>query len=369
MSGSVAEHVMPTQIDQIIPSIIEHDAVSNHAFGAQRILREMGFVSEIYAGTLGPGVEGRVRPLAHFTPGGGPSRWVMYQCSIGSPAAETFASHPGTKLLDYHNITPSSLVDRWLPPLGAEARLGREQLSALARVVDYAIADSPFNAKELVGLGYRYAEVVPVMVDAGNLHASPDPSTLSRFRGLRGHDWLFVGQVAPHKAQHDVIMAFARYRARFDGDARLHLVGREMGSAYLRALKGFVRAIGLDGCVDIPGSVSTEVLAAYYDIADVFVCLSDHEGFCAPIIEAMSRGLPVVAFGAAAVPDTVDGAGVLLDDKDPELVAAVIDRLLDAPQLIFDIAHRARRQAALFTLDRAEEAFRAAIMRATSLLV
>ena len=358
----------PSRIDQIIPSIIEYDAVSNHTFAAQRLLREMGFASDIYASTLGPGVEDRVRPLVEFEPDDDPAHWVMYQCSIGSHAAETFASHKGIKLLDYHNITPQHLVVRWLPPLGQEIQLGREQLKALAPIVDYAIADSPFNAAELISLGYSHAEVVSVLIEQGNIGAKPHAGTLARLARDGGHNWLFVGQLAPHKAQHDLIMAFACYRELFDQRARLFLIGREMGSTYRSALGRLVRALELDDWVEMPGSVPTDELAAYYELSDVFVCLSDHEGFCAPIVESMSRGLAVVAFGAAAVPDTVGDAGVLIDHKEPEFVACVVHALFESPELMASMVDRALARAKQFTLERSEEAFVGAMRRAIELL-
>jgi glycosyltransferase involved in cell wall biosynthesis len=362
-------NIKPQRVDQIIPSIIEHDAVSNHTFHAQYLLREMGYESEIYAMVLGPGVEGRVRHLDDFRSGHDGGHWVMYQCSIGSPAAEVFAAHPHTKLLDYHNITPGHLVERWLPPLGAETTLGRQQLAQLAPIVDFAIADSPYNASELVARGYRHAEVVPILISIDNLTDLADVVVLDRYGDQPGHDWLFVGQIAPHKAQHDVIMAFARYRTLFDPHARLHLVGREMGSAYRNALVYFIKSLGLEGIVNMPGSVTASQLAAYYELADVFVCLSDHEGFCAPITEAMSRGLVVVAYGVAAVPGTVGDAGVVLADKDPDHVASVVHELFRTPALVNELKERGHVQATSFTLDRAETCFRTSIARAIELLI
>ena len=122
----------PESIDQVIPAIVEHDAVSNHTFEAQRLLREMGFASEVYARIIGPGCAGRVRPLAELPSGPAEAdrRWVLYQSSIGSPAAEAFAAHPGRKLLDYHNITPAALIERWAPWVRDEVELGRRQLAA-----------------------------------------------------------------------------------------------------------------------------------------------------------------------------------------------------------------------------------------------
>jgi glycosyltransferase involved in cell wall biosynthesis len=354
----------PTRLDQVIPSIIEHDAVSNHTFIAQRLLREMDFVSEIYASTIGPGCAGRVHPVAELPFLEDHSQWILYQCSIGSATADVVARHPGRKLLDYHNITPARLVERWLPPLAEESRLGRRQLQMLAPLVSWAMADSAYNAAELTGTGFANALVVPVLTEGGTFEEAPDPDALARLAsaGARGGaDWLFVGQIAPHKADHDVMKAFACYRRLYDAGARLHLVGREMGSTYIDALRRFAAELDLKDAISLPGSVAVGTLVAYYETADVFVCLSEHEGFCAPIIEAMSRGVPVVAYAAAAVPETVGEAGVLLSDKSPALVASAVHRLLtDAPARA-GLVSAGRSRAAHFTPEAAVLAFRAAI--------
>lgn len=359
----------PRRIDQVIPAIVEHDAVSNHTFEAQRLLRQMGFESEIYARIIGPGCAGRVLPLDALG-----SRtfdqWLVYQSSIGSPAADVFAAHPGHKLLDYHNITPAQLVERWLPPLGAETRLGREQLRRLAPIVDFAFADSAYNAAELDAAGFAPTRVVPVLVESGNVEAEPDAAVLDRLGAAKaagGADWLFVGQVAPHKAQHDIVKAFACYRKAYDPRARLHLVGREMGSTYRDAIRRFVAGLGLASAVELAGSVGTPALAAYYATADVFVCCSDHEGFCAPVIEAMHRRVPVVAFAAGALPETIGGGGLLLEEKRPALVAAAVHEVLATTEVGDALRAAGSAQAARFTLEAARAAFRAAIDEAITL--
>lgn len=354
----------PARIDQVIPSIIEHDAVSNHTFVAQRLLREMGFVSEIYAAIIGPGCAGRVHPLSELPFLADGRQWILYQCSIGGPTADVVARHPGRKLLDYHNITPAPLVERWLPPLGEESRLGRQQLQWLAPLVSYALARSAYNAAELAENGFARTTVVPFLADGGNFEQSADPSWLERLgkaKARGGADWLFVGQIAPHKAQHDVIKAFACYRRVYDADARLHLVGREMGSAYIDALRRFAAALGLKDAISLPGSVPVGALVAHYETADVFVCLSDHEGFCAPIVEAMSWSIPVVAYAVAAVPETVGEAGVLLPDKSPALVASVVHRLLADPSTRSSLVAAGRLRAARYTPGVASAAFCRAI--------
>ncbi len=360
----------PERIDQIIPAIVEHDAVSNHTFEAQRLLRSMGFVSEIYARILGPGVEGRVHPLAELPQLSGDRQWLLYQHSIGSPAVDAFARHRGRRLLDYHNVTPASLVERWIPPLGVESRLGRVQLAELAPKVAYAFADSGFNAAELTENGFPVVRVVPVLIESGNIEATPDPSALARLAAAKragGSDWLFVGQLAPHKAQHDIVKAFACYRRNYDDKARLHLVGREMGNAYRDALRRFIAVAGLSDAVDLAGSVPLGTLAAYYATADVFVCCSDHEGFCAPVVEAMHRKIPVVAYSVTAVTETVGEGGILLPSKDPALVAAAVRQVDERPGLREHLVEAGQRQAARYSLDGARKAFVEAISEALML--
>ncbi|MGA3216964.1 MAG: glycosyltransferase, partial [Acidimicrobiales bacterium] len=358
--------VRPVRIDQVIPSIVERDAVSHHALEAQRVLHSMGFVSEIYARNMGPGLHGRVHLLADLPRERPEHQWVCYQASIGSPAAEVFASHPGLKLLDYHNISPADLVERWLPHLGEEIRLGRKQLAELAPMVELAFADSEFNRVELEEAGYRETAVAPLMVDTTNFSSPPDKRLLDRLAEARargGHDWLFVGQMLPHKAHQDVIKALACARELFDPEARLHLVGRESCPAYADALHRFVSALELSGAVDFAGSVSSGELSAYYASADVLVCCSDHEGFCAPLLEAMHHRLPVVAYGVTAVPETVLDAGIVLPAKSPVLVATAVQRVLTDAKLRDELVRAGLGRTQVFSIEAARRGFAESIER------
>ena len=354
----------PVRIDQIIPSIVERAAVSHHTLEAQQVLHAMGFVSEIYAGNFGPGLEGRVHLLDQIPREGPEQQWVCYQASIGSPAADVFASHPGLKLLDYHNISPAELVERWLPHLGEEVRLGRKQLAEMAAVVELGCADSEFNRVELEDAGYRRSTVAPLMLDRTNFNSLPDVRTLDRLASRRaggGHDWLFVGQMLPHKAHQDVIKALVVARRAFDAGARLHLVGRESCPAYADALRRYVAALGLDDAVEFAGSVTPGELAAYYQSADVLVCCSDHEGFCAPLLEAMHHRVPIVAYGVTAVPETVLDAGIVLPSKSPVLVATAVARVLNDTELRENLVAKGLERARSFSADSARRGFAQAI--------
>lgn len=359
----------PVRIDQVIPSIVERDAVSQHTLEAQRVLRSMGFVSEIYACTMGPGLGGRVHELDALPRAADGSQWVCYQASIGSPAAEVFAGHPGRKLVNYHNITPVELVERWMPTLGEEVRLGRRQLDELAYSAEIGIAVSEFNRAELEVAGYRRTAVSPLMASPQTLETAPHEETLSRLsraKSIGGQDWLFVGQMLPHKAHADLIKAFAALRRIFDPNARLHLVGRPSCAPYVDALHRFAYALGLRDAIDFAGSISAGELAAYFATADCLVCCSDHEGFCAPLIEAMGHGVPVIAYGAAAVPETVLDAGIVLPSKSPVLVAAAAHRVATDRALRTTLVAAGQLRASDFTLERARRSFAGCVELALS---
>jgi hypothetical protein len=82
--------------------------------------------------------------------------------------------------------------------------------------------------------------------------------------------------------------------------------------------------------VHILGQVTNEELTALYDVADLFLCASEHEGFCVPLMEAFHKRVPVMAYAATAVPATMDGGGVLFDTTDPRRVASLIHATLDS---------------------------------------
>jgi glycosyltransferase involved in cell wall biosynthesis len=161
----------------------------------------------------------------------------------------------------------------------------------------------------------------------------------------------------PHKAHQDVIKALSCARELFDQDARLHLVGRESCQVYANALRRFAAALGLADAVEFAGSVTPAELAAYYESADVLVCCSDHEGFCAPLLEAMHHRLPVVAYGVAAVPETVLDAGIVLPSKSPVLVAAAVQRVTTDRLLRAELVRAGLQRTLAFTAEGARSAF------------
>ncbi len=331
----------PKAIHQLIPSLATRDAIGSHTLATQDLLRHMGFESEIYAGDFPPELADRAKSIDSFDwaprrarrgsrSGDSPSTWLLYQCSIGSVIADLLLDRPEPVLINYHNITPASLLEEWEPAVCHGVNQGRHQLAKLSGVARAAIAVSRFNELELIQAGYRRTAVAPLLLDLDSFVTGVDADRLARLaqaKATGGSDWLFVGRLSPHKAQHDLIKALAAYRTLYDPRARLHLVGGMISESYQRALVGFAAALGLADAVDFAGSVTEDELGSYFASADVLVSASEHEGFCVPLLEAMAHGLPVLAYAAGAVPETVASAGILVTDKSPLALAAAAHRL------------------------------------------
>jgi len=346
------------RVDQVIPSLATRDAIGVHTLAVAEALRAAGVMSDIFYGDCAPELLKVARPVGSL---GRPARdrWLLYQSSIGSPVFDIFATRPEPKLVNYHNITPVELLQSWEPGVGYELGLGREQLGRIAAQCRLAIADSAFNESELTDAGFASTAVASLLIDM-TVHADADSTRLRRLRAAKGDggpDFLFVGKVSPHKAPHDLVKMLAVYRRLYHPCARLHLVGSPLGRRYGPALDAFIAGLGLTDAVSVVGSVQPEELEAYYRSADVFVCASDHEGFCVPIVEAMAHDLPVVAYDAGAVPETVGAAGILLESKEPLLFAAAVHRVMEDEQLRSQFSRAAVHRVEAFSLDRARTRF------------
>lgn len=357
----------PVRIDQVVHILADKDAIGAHVIHTREALRSAGYESEIFAGAAHPEVSHLARPVEALPARPSAGCWLLFHHSIGSAVAEMVRRRSEPKLLDYHNVTPASMVARWAPWVREELELGSEQLHELAPISFFGIAHSHFSEAELLAAGCRSTAVIPPLVDLGALGRDPDPKVLEELSSRRsegGGDWLFVGRVSPHKAQHDLVKAFACYRRFFDPRARLHLVGTSLGEDYPRALWRFVVRLGLDDVVHLHGPVSAGALAAHYACSDVFVCVSDHEGFCVPLVEAMHLGVPVVAYGSSAVGETVGDGGVVLADKAPMVVATAVHRVVSDPRLRESLVRAGRRRATSFSLDLGMHRWKAAVDKA-----
>lgn len=318
---------MKPRVHQVLASLGYGDAIGNMVLAIQRALVANGFDSQIIVETVDPRLEHLTIDYRDTAGEVGPDDVIIHHFSLGSRASRTAYALPGRMILAYHNITPPQYFlgeHNWLV---RQCYHGRRELLAYRSRVNFALGASEFNRRELESLGFTKTGVLPAFADFSHLDVQPDPRIASMFDD-DAVNILFVGRLIPNKRPDNLIRYFEAYRRHFNAHARLLLAGsHDQFAGYRDELHAFAAQIGAKG-VTILGQVTNEELTALYDVADVFLCASEHEGFCVPIVEAFYKQVPVLAFASTAVPATMDGGGVLFDTTDADAVAALIDDLV-----------------------------------------
>jgi glycosyltransferase involved in cell wall biosynthesis len=306
------------RVDQVIESMAYGDAISDYAHTLQAHLQTQGHDGTIYARVIHPRVLEEARPLwaAAFSA----SDALVYHHSIAFNEIEMIRSAPGQKALIYHNITPARYFRDYDFAFAEHLERGRAQLAELAGTFKVCAADSEFNARELRDLGFQNVNVVPVPVNFSRFDVTPAQIPI----GGDGAQWLFVGRVSPNKGLRPLLEAFEAYVC-LDPFARLILVGAyNPGDRYFQELAKFVFERSLEANVVFAGVVDEATLTAHYRNADLYVCLSYHEGFCVPLVEAMFFDIPIIASANTAIVETLGDSGILIDpDADPVEIAVM----------------------------------------------
>ena len=315
------------QVHQVLATLGYGDAIGNEAIGIQRVLREAGYESRIYVQTADPKVEHLTDDYRFLLEDSHPDNILIHHFSIGSRASRVAFALPDRMILIYHNITPPEYFVGVNKTLVTECYSGRRELMAYTARCDLALGDSAFNQAELDKMGFPRTGVLPVIPDFTHLDLHPNPLLAKTF----DDEWtnvLFVGRLIPNKRIEDVIRFFHAYRIRYNATSRLILVGSHNGFAdYHASITEFIHRFSTPE-VHLIGHVSNEELTALYDVCDLFLSASEHEGFCVPLIEAFYKQIPVLAFNATAVQATLDGGGILYEHKDPRHVASLMHAVL-----------------------------------------
>ncbi len=333
------------RLHQFIIGATPGDAITDHAFLIQRWLREDGWVSEIYAESIHPSLSGKVQPYCEYRPARS-GEWVILHHSIGSDLVEDLLQKNLCFLLIYHNITPPSFFQPVDPALVAQMQKGRKQLELLRAQTLLALGVSSFNEAELRAAGFARTGILPIALDPLQYDLEPNPDLMNCYRN-EGPRLLFVGRLVPNKKQEDLLKLLYFYQ-RIEPSARLFLVGPPWVPAYAEWLRELAEELGLGEAVVFTGHVSQRDLVTYYRLADVYVSMSEHEGFGKPLIEAMYLGVPVIAYTAGGVPETMGGAGVLFRVKDWEALAELVDIVVKSEPLRKRIVERQRERASQF---------------------
>jgi len=339
-------------INQWVPAAHACDAIGDSARRMRDLIRGLGHESEIYGLTVDDDLEDEVRP---FTDAGARRGDVtMFHFVLPSPMTEAFASLDGGRILQYHNVTPPAFFAPYDPALFRLALLARAELATLTQHADLALGVSDYNRQELEEMGFERTGVLPLAIDLARIRRHVDRPALDRALDDELVNFLFVGRIAPNKRIEDHIKLAEHYKRYVDAYYRFIFVGRYTSVpryySTIRALMAEYRL--LPDRFIFTGPVSDEDLAVYYRNAAVYISLSEHEGFCAPLVEAMAADVPVLAYAAAAVPETLGGAGVQFAPKDLEYAAELLGMLAFDDGLRAKVIDGQRRRLAAFGDDR-----------------
>ena len=315
------------RVHQILATLGYGDAIGNEVLGITRALRAAGYDSDIIVETADPRLEHLTVDYRDVVGELTADDLLIHHFSLGSRASRTAFALPCRMMLVYHNITPPEYFLGVHDQLVRQCYHGRRELLPYRSRCDLALGDSEFNRQELEAVGFPRTGVLPVVPDFTHLDVPPD----TRIHDAFDDEWtniLFVGRVIPNKRPDNLIRFVHAYQTLYRRKTRLILAGAYGGfDAYLAQLHTLIADLGVRD-VHILGQVTNEELTALYDIADLFLCASEHEGFCVPLMEAFHKRVPVMAYAATAVPATMDGGGILYDTTDPRRVAALMHATL-----------------------------------------
>jgi glycosyltransferase involved in cell wall biosynthesis len=315
-------------VNQWVPAAHKGDAIGDSARKVREMLRAEGHESDLFALTIDEELRDDVRPFSDAAATAGDV--TIFHFAVPSPMTEAFAALRGGRVLQYHNITPAGFFAPYDAGLVRLASLGRRELKTLAGRVDLALGDSEFNRRELEELGFAPTGVLPIAVNTGRVTGSSRRPALEKILSDGLINILFVGRIVPNKRIEDHIRLAEVYKRYVDNYYRFIFVGRyDSVPQYYAQMRALILEYQmLPDRFWFTGPVPDEDLAAFYRWADVYVSLSEHEGFCVPLVEAMAAEVPVLAYAAGAVPETLGGAGILFSPKDLELAAETMAMLV-----------------------------------------
>jgi glycosyltransferase involved in cell wall biosynthesis len=343
-----------TRAHQVLSAAGPYDAVTGQALAWRELLARRGLEGEVYADAIDPRMRRAVRDVARLDPGA--DDLLVIHHSAFAPRLRRLLGAPGRKLLVYHNVTPAHYLWSHHPGVAVACAAGRGQLGEWGRAADVLAAVSGFNAAELeqaVGAGSGSARVTPILFDRARL--------ADRGQAPEGDGplVLVVGRLVPNK-RHDLVLdAFAAYQRAHAPGARLLCVGEAITPAYRALVEDLARRSGADD-VRLAGGVSQPELNAVYAAADVVLSMSEHEGFCVPLLEAFHFDTPVVARPAGGMPE-VGGHAVLWTDEDPAVAAELINMAVEDAELRAELARRGRDRIAAYAPDKVAKEIEGAV--------
>lgn len=348
------------KIYQIVPSLSYGDAIGNEVIAIDKVIKESGYTTVVLCDyidsriNIGAKIYDRAKICSELSN----EDIVIYHKAIGNHFSEEFKKYECKKIMIYHNMTPEEFFLPYNKRTALALKNGIKQLENLRGSVDYILADSEYNKLELENLGFECKiDVQPLIIDFEEYEKTPSKDIINKYSN-KGTNVIFTGRIAPNKKQEDIIKVFYYYKNYVDKNAKLFLVGSYNGTEkYYAKLKGFVKQLRLKD-VYFTGHIPFEDILAYYKIADVFLCMSQHEGFCVPLLESAYFDTPIIAFNSSAIPYTLGESGVILNSTNYIEYSEAIRKLMNDSEYKQEIIDKQRRNLNRFKKTTTAELFK-----------
>lgn len=347
---------MNMRIIQLLTCFACGDGIGNDVMEIDRIFRENNVNSMIYAGTVDPQIKMDNIDLAINFPDLNEQDIVIFHFSIGTELCELVKHTNARVMMIYHNVTPAFFFHGYDEQLEKLCEAGIKQLYEIQHCIGYCMAVSEYNRNELIKMGYECKiDVQPIIIPFFQYNAKLSDKIVN-ICSKDKVNLLFVGRITPNKKQKDIISAFYEYK-KINPESRLILLGsyRE-NDLYYQELDKYIKEIGLNDVI-FTGHIPFDEILTYYSLADLFVCMSEHEGFCIPLLEAMHFNIPILAFASSAVTETIGGASIVVKDKNPQYIALWIDYILNHDDIRYDIVSRQKKRLEDFQYDKMKKCF------------
>lgn len=345
------------KIIQLLPTLSYGDGVGNDTLAIDKIIKEMGYMTKIYAENIDPRIEkGLVEKVEHI-PKLKKNDIIIYHLSTGTELNDKLAEYPCRRIVVYHNVTPAHFFKPYSMASEELCEKGRLGVVKLKDVADYCLAVSDYNKQELVEAGYRCKiDTLPILIPFEDYKKEPNRAVIKKY----DDDWtniVFIGRITPNKKQEDLIKTFYYYKKYINPKSRLFMVGSYNGlERYYDRLKKYVEELQLED-VYFTGHTKFDEILAYYKVADVFLCMSEHEGFCIPLVEAMYFQIPIVAYSYTGVKETLSYAGLRFEEKDCKVAAEMIHMLTQKKELRDQIIELQNQRLKDFEYGKVKEKF------------
>ena len=342
------------KIIQVLPTMSYGDAVSNDAINIDKILRKNGYISELYAENIDKRVKDKVFYISKLKKVN-KNDILIYHKSTGTDLSFSLQKYKCKKIMRYHNITPGKYMEKYNKYLYNLVEYGRKGLKYASTYFDYSLAVSDYNKNELDELKYKNIMTVPILIPFGDYEKVPDKKIIKTYSDGK-KNILFVGRIAPNKAHEDIIKSFYYYKKYVSEDSRLILVGNDGGfENYSKLLKKLIKELNLESDVIFPGHIKFEEILAFYKVADLFLCMSEHEGFCVPLVESMFFEIPILAYNSSAIKYTLGNSGVIVNKKDYFLISELMNFILSDENVKKEIIKKQNKRLEDFKLEKVEK--------------